>query len=1196
MDRHPGWTLLDDEDIARMVRTELELGDALRLVDTYFPGARQDFLGLSEPSIWLTVEQFFGPMLRPGAVLSHRWELVGREAEMATAEKLITGGDGTGVLVVGGGGTGKSRFLLALASTIERTHRTCSVRFLAPERELQARDLELLPTGPCIVVIDDGHDRPDVDDLIVAIARTRPDLSLIVASRPYGVDRIEPTMRALGLIRLGEPARIDLAPLRMEDLAKLATEVLAERGANTEAAETIALATLDSPLFTVIAAELVASGQADPRLLADDETARSFLLRSFRDALFGEVGVPYDRQALRQLLDLIALIQPINADESDFRDAAAHVLGLHTDEVVRHTRTLESAGLLLRRGRLLRIVPDLLADFLVADACLDLRSGSATGYADRVRTATGGRLAQHLIQNVAKLDWRVTRAKDVATRVLDQIWSDLSTEFLELRIVQRAALLRDLADISYYQPRRAIDLARILLVNPTDEPGDPLLLPRAIDYKYVTEEICRFVRGAGYHHEYLGEVADILWELGRDGEGLLHSRPENGVRILQDLASVEPNKPLAFTQAVIDRALVWLRQPGIGRFRHSPFDVLDVALKTEGHTMQTRGWTLGMTPFSINVDAVRDLRRRVLEAAIEELQNDDVHMATRAAATVEEGLRRPHGLFGQDLAAAQVEQWTPEIVWLLNRLAAAICDHTLEAVVQERVRRSIRWQAKRGPQEARAAATRVLSLLAQDDLKSRLAEALTYGWAHAANLLEDDEEYDYERSERRWRKVQRDVAVDFLTQYQDTSAALDVIEKTLSSLARAGSQVGATPGPFLSILFEHSSEVAEEAVERVLADPESPLREHLHLALLAVRSADSRKTIALAKRCLRVLEPVPFAIWVALTYSRVIRETTPEPEPEELRLLRELGRDPHEQVRLEVARGLRFGRAIDEFTRMDIIMGVEIDGSSQVADEIVGNFGPHGDFKVSDLSDTQRHYLIDQLFRCGDISGYQTGVFLADLALTQPLLVADLLTRRVDHSEAVREDLDRYQPVPFSWDEGSPIVTRNALDFGAVVRRILDWADAGQGGARAGFWSPHVFAALAGVPDEGVLAILDSWLAQGREQQLESAVHLLTQAPATLVWDHVEWVCRTLDYADSFGSDCYSKVASSLYSAVVSGGRSGTPGEPFPEDVEQRDRATTIARTLRPGSPGHRFFVTLAKAAADAIKWSIQRHEEHRLD
>jgi hypothetical protein len=52
----PNWELWDAEDLEARV-LELPLDARVRVVDTFFPGWRKAFLGVSDPSLWLSPEE-----------------------------------------------------------------------------------------------------------------------------------------------------------------------------------------------------------------------------------------------------------------------------------------------------------------------------------------------------------------------------------------------------------------------------------------------------------------------------------------------------------------------------------------------------------------------------------------------------------------------------------------------------------------------------------------------------------------------------------------------------------------------------------------------------------------------------------------------------------------------------------------------------------------------------------------------------------------------------------------------------------------------------------------------------------------------------------------------------------------------------------------------------------------------------------
>ncbi|MEX2587622.1 MAG: helix-turn-helix domain-containing protein [Actinomycetota bacterium] len=1178
--KHEGWVLWDVEDISRIVRFELSLDDARRLIDTYFPGYREHVLGLTAAGLWLTPEEYFRPVLKPNAVLSQRWLLVGRDSELDRLSKFMESKENA-LLVLGRGGAGKTRLLLGLVDLMREKRPDHPIRFAAREAVFRPEDLETLPRE-ALVIVDDAHDRDDVDVLLAGLAR-RDDVKTVLGARPYALSKLIESLAAAGMISIDGPSRLELCDLEREHLEELAREVLEDAGADHEAASQIVDATLDSPLFTVVGSQLVASGKTDPSGLASDDTARSLLLATFRDAIVGDVGEPGDQVLLRELLRLIATLQPVNCDDESFRIAASEVLQRSPDVLIRHLRTLEEAGILIRRGRKMRVVPDLLADFLVADACIDPKTGSPTGYADRVFGASNGEVAQHLIINVAKLDWRITREHEIRSQLLDRIWGSLSEEILSLDAAGRASLLSAFPDISFYQPARALELAGDLIENPAERSQELL---GSFTNEHALAEIPKFLRGAGYHLDYLGAVADLLWKLGRSRPARLHSEPHHSVRILAELAEFEPRKPLTYSEVVVERAIKWLDDPKVGEYAHSPFDVLEPALATEGYQTRSRGWTLQMQPYFINADVVRGLRHRVLGVAINALSHSDLRVGFRAAAFLEEGLRYPTGLFGRRAGEREQQPWKPEVLRLLEQIRQVLTSEPLDPVVKDRLLRAVSWDARHGDGPAQAAARKIVPL-AGNDIPMRLTRALAHGWAHSAELPQ--EELDYAEVEEKWRGFQRQVAADLISDPAPghIAAAVDLIEERLGALALVG-EIDTNPGPFLDAFFNHAPQASEEVLRRIASDPEGPLCRQLHVALGSLLDVDPTKGLEFASELVKIGDS---SRGVAAAYGWAARKRSFSEA--ELELINELCRHPDFQTRLSLARGLRFASSLEDTSNVDLLLRISIDGVSEIAEEIVGCFGRHGDFSVRDLSSGQRKRLLTDLSTCQDIDDYQIGLFLGDLSVIDPNAVIEFLVDRVRKTTGRREGKG-YIPIPYLWEKSSPLRFRESNNFMGVIERLLVWTlDKGRSGPKS-FWSPLIFKAVVGIFDDVILQALGEWLLDSDPSKIKAAAQLLRHAPAALVWENASWVRSVLENADSISSDCYSEVASAFHSAVISGTRRGTPGEPFPQDVEQRDKSAQIAASLPPGSPAHRFFVALKKSADESIRWSIEIDEEDR--
>jgi hypothetical protein len=92
-----------------------------------------------------------------------------------------------------------------------------------------------------------------------------------------------------------------------------------------------------------------------------------------------------------------------------------------------------------------------------------------------------------------------------------------------------------------------------------------------------------------------------------------------------------------------------------------------------------------------------------------------------------------------------------------------------------------------------------------------------------------------------------------------------------------------------------------------------------------------------------------------------------------------------------------------------------------------------------------------------------------------------------------------------------------------------------------------------------------------------------SQAFRTLIWDKPDFVAAVLHAADRHGEEIRRAMAGALWAATVTGSRMGTPGQPFREDVEQRDRSRALAQSLPSSSLEEQFYRDIARSAEDRI-------------
>jgi hypothetical protein len=112
----------------------------------------------------------------------------------------------------------------------------------------------------------------------------------------------------------------------------------------------------------------------------------------------------------------------------------------------------------------------------------------------------------------------------------------------------------------------------------------------------------------------------------------------------------------------------------------------------------------------------------------------------------------------------------------------------------------------------------------------------------------------------------------------------------------------------------------------------------------------------------------------------------------------------------------------------------------------------------------------------------------------------------------------------------------------------------------------RIVAALAGQYDDPVLRLLSEAVTSGSSQHVLAVGAALRAAPRNFAWSHTDFVINALQAAEKLGDYYISSIVGGLHAATIQGSRVGTPGQPYQEDLEQRDKATELIETLPPCS------------------------------
>src|SRR5258708_4203954 len=405
-------------------------------------------------SPFATAGEYFAWSLDPNKYFNHSWALVGRKDALDRIRGFATGQGTVGVLY-GAGGLGKSKILLEFANAFDEHATGWKIRFLRETMPLSGDFARGLPADPCIVVIDDAHRYAQLETALTLLREQRyaGRTKFILTARPSAKQLIDATLAhgadASEIIDLGR-----IEPLRAEDARSLAEQALGP--ADLIHLDRLVNASSKTPIVIVVGGRLIRDKQLDPGLFATDEAFQRAVLDRFYEELTKILPAP--TPPWRDLLTLVSALGPVRAADPQFRQSAAEFLEFQPWDLVERLGVLEQGGLLRRRGGLLEVTPDVLADYLLQSKCVsagDEDTGLAKGLFDKFAGLSGA----NLFRNLGELQWRIDQTKG-QPHVLSAIWSAVETEFAAANYAGRVHILGVIREAAIYQPKQALRIVK----------------------------------------------------------------------------------------------------------------------------------------------------------------------------------------------------------------------------------------------------------------------------------------------------------------------------------------------------------------------------------------------------------------------------------------------------------------------------------------------------------------------------------------------------------------------------------------------------------------------------------------------------------------------------------------------------------------------------------------------------------------
>lgn len=1145
INKYPGWELWDVDTISKKVRT-LSNESQIRLVDIYFSKRRFELLGINEAGPWQTSVEFFAGYDNETNAFNHAWSLVGRKQDLESIELALENPHIKILIVAAPGGCGKTRLLKQIVEDFSGKQPNFIVRFVSPTSEITDANLSDLGYRDKLIVIDDAHERDDLDILLQYASIPQNKATLLIATRTYKFQYIKNRAAtfSLGSARLSEHM---LEKLSLNEATDLAINVLNKFGGNVGFAREIASATIDCLLATVLGAQIVARENIPLEMVKNKDVFRSTLLGRFKDVIAGQIGTKADEDFVKKILNVISLIQPFRSNDQSVYLTIEKVESINVADSMRIVRLLAEAGVLFKRGGQYRISPDLLADHVIEEKCISLE-GDSTGYAEQIFSASGEDHIINLLVNLGRLDWRLSNGDPSNSKLLTNIWSKLNpvNEYVDTH-------LNAVINVAYFQPDKALTFAENLIRS-----------------KRHFRNLPDLIRNAAYNIQYTRRACECLWELSKGDEQNTRASAEHAMQVLREIGEIKPNKVIEYSYVAFEFAKSLLAQESEWDCKYSPLEIFTGMLKAQGEVVTHRNLTVSFAPYIVDQEYVGELRAKVIDEIISLLSHVNSSISIKAARYLQQCMRYPIGTFGLQTSLSDRKNWEAEFVSTLFKIKNEIEAKNINDYTLIEIERSIYWFATSANDGTTAPAQEIINIVKeifQKDLEQRITYAISRGYE------------SYTAEGRESSMVASGLANDILDSYTNERLFADM-EAQLERyhLAYLGGQSSAYY--LMRALVERSWDFASYLINGVIDKPTSRLRDYVGLSLAILFRHRLTEAQSLIHKVLD-LEDANLTTQCFIAYSS-LDFTKFHFSGEEFKKVTRLLRGSDEIVLRNAIGMIRNIAKADELLAVFFARIINFATSEVLADEILSLFQENHSIPFSALTDFDVQEIFEKLLAVNTLEAYWIQNFISYCSKEFPKITTKFLLDRFQIS--IEKDDWSYKACNSGPHVHIGLRFKESDIYVEIFKYVFDYVQSiSDKTVLFRYRIGELFSGMFGAMDQASMSILLAAVEDGGPSTTVLVSHILSEADENFVFNNDDFVIRLLNKASSYGEDILNTAIDAFFRSVISGVRSGTPGEPFPRDLDIKSKAEKRLQYLSRFSPAYSLYAQLKSHAEQGI-------------